>query len=114
MSAYSRGFLSAAANGNLIQITPTATPGTTVHTAVASTSQIDEVWLYATNTSASSVDVTVEWGGTGIANNIIITVPAKTTMPLIEAGNINNSQIIGVFAGTTNVVNVYGYVDQVR
>jgi len=37
----------------------------TVHTASATATDYDEVWLYAQNTDTTARKLTVEWGGTG-------------------------------------------------
>jgi hypothetical protein len=47
-----------------------------VHTAVAGTTAgvFDEIWIYAVNTSASSVKLTIEWGtATAADGNIEVT-----------------------------------------
>ena len=52
MATYSKQLLSGSTNGKGIKIANTST---TVHTAVAGTSDIDEIWLYAVNSSGSDV-----------------------------------------------------------
>lgn len=105
--------ISASTNGRYINITATATVGTLVHTAVTGTVRWDKVWLYAANTSASAVVVTVEWGGVGTANNIVVSVPGQSQANLVYGIPLQNGLVVGVFAGTTAVINVGGYVEQV-
>lgn len=45
--ALSKTKLSGATNGKQIKVVATATPGTTIHTAVAGTATWDEVWICA-------------------------------------------------------------------
>ena len=45
-----------------VKVAATATAGTDIHTASATATTIDEIWLYAVNSSASSVKLTIEWG----------------------------------------------------
>ena len=55
MATFSKQLLSGSTNGRPIAVSASATPGTIIHTSQSGTSGIDEVWLYATNTSTSSV-----------------------------------------------------------
>lgn len=115
MATYSRTGLSGSTNGKPIQIAATATLGTTVHTAVSSTSTWDVLTLFATNTSASSVQLTIEWGAAGTANNIIVQIPGQAgNFPIVSNGMIQNGLLVTAFAGTTNVINITGYVNTIR
>jgi hypothetical protein len=62
MATFSKRLLSGSTDGKAIKVVQTATAGTTIHTAVSGTSDIDEIWLYAVNSSASAVKLTLEWG----------------------------------------------------
>ena len=76
MPSYSKQLLSGSTNGRGILVAATATAGTLIHTAVSGTSSLDEVWLYAHNTSASAVKLTLEWGGVTSPNDLIeVTIP---------------------------------------
>ena len=116
MATFSKQLLSGSTNGKAIKVAATATPGTTIHTAVAGTSSIDEVWLYAINTSASAVKVTLQWGGTTSPDDeIAINVgPTGTGKVLIAAAiPIQNGLVIRAYAGTANVVTIVGYVNRI-
>lgn len=55
-----------------------------MHTAVSGTSNYDEIYLFAENTSASNVDLTVEFGGTTSPDDtVIVTIPAKSGPMLV-------------------------------
>lgn len=116
MATYTKQILSGSTNGKAIKVAATATPGTTIHTAVSGTSSIDEVWLYAHNTSSSVVKLTIEWGeATAPDGNIEINIGAEGTgMILIAPGiPLQNSLVIKAFAGTANVINIFGYVNRI-
>lgn len=116
MASYSKQLLSGSTNGKGIKVAATATAGTTIHTAVAGTSSIDEIWLYANNTSASAVKLTLEWGeATAPDGNIEITIGAEGTgMVLIAPGiPLQNGLVVKAFAATANVINIFGYVNRI-
>lgn len=116
MATYSKQLLSGSTNGKAIKVAATATPGTTIHTAVSGTSSIDEVWLYAHNTSAGAVKLTIEWGeATAPDGNIEINIGAEGTgMILIAPGiPLQNGLVIKAFAATANVINIFGYVNRI-
>ena len=114
MSTYAKALLSASTNGEQIQVAATSSPGTLVHTARAVTgSSFDEVWLWATNTSGSAVSITVEYGTTGAANQITVSIPSLSGLtPIIPGLILQNALTVKVFAVTTNVVNVSGFINQ--
>lgn len=115
MPTYSKQLLSGSTNGKQIKVAATATAGTLIHTAVSGTSSFDEIWLYAVNSSASSVKLTIEWGeATAPDGNIEITLPAESGYSLIVPGLLlQNSLTVRAFAGTTNVILVNGYVNRI-
>lgn len=114
MATYSKQLLSGSTNGQGIVVAATSTPGTQVHTAITSTSGFDEVWIYAVNTSASNVKLTIEYGNTSSTGNIELTVASESGLVLVSPGLIlNNSLSIKAFAATTNAVTLYGYVNRI-
>ena len=116
MPTYSKQLLSGSTNGRGIKVVATATAGTLIHTAVAGTSSEDEIWLYAHNTSASAVKLTLEWGGvTAPDDHIEINIGAEGTgMILVAPGLLlQNGLVVRAFAGTANVLNIFGYVNRI-
>lgn len=119
MPTYSKLHLSGSTGGQPIKISANASSGNLIHTTGISASVIDEVWLYATNTSASAVTLTVEYGGvTNPDNRIILSIPATSGLTLVLPGlTLSGTGSVGrevrVFAGTGSVVNVVGYVNRV-
>jgi len=108
------GHLSGSTDGAGVKIAATATAGTTLHTAVAATDQIDEVTIWLYNSHTAPVEVTFEIGGTTDPDNhLVLTVPADSGLYLaLDNFPIQNSKTIAAFADTTNVVIAYGRVLQ--
>lgn len=110
--------LSGAPTGNRgIKVAATATPGTTLHTAVAGTNQgnYDELWLWAYNSHTADVVLTIEFGGTTAPDdNIVVTAPYKAGLLLVVPGLVlQNGLVVKAFAGTTNVIVIQGFVNRV-
>ena len=116
MATFSKQLLSGSTNGKAIKVAATATAGTTIHTAVSGTSSIDEVWLYAHNTSSAAVKLTLEWGeATAPDGNIEVNIGAEGTGMILVAPGIplQNGLVVKAFAGTANVINIFGYVNRI-
>ncbi len=115
MATYTKAILSGSTDGKQILVTATTSAGTTIHTAVSGTTNIDEVWLYATNNDASAVNLTILWGGSTSPNDYIqMSIPSKTGLYLIVPGLIlQNSNVIKAFAGTGSVISISGWVNKI-
>ena len=118
MATFTKKILSGSTDGKSIKVVQTATAGTTIHTGSATASTLDEVWIYAVNSSASSVKLTIEWGeATAPDGNIEVTVLPEaglvTVIPgLLIKGNAT-PLVVKAFAGTTNVICINGFVNQI-
>ena len=112
MATFSKLKLSGSTDGKQIKVVATATAGTTIHTAHATA--LDEVWLWAVNSSTTAVKLTVEWGeATAPDGNIEVTVPGESGYLMVVPGLIlTNSLVVKAFAGTANVLLVNGYVNR--
>ena len=116
MATYSKHLLSGSTNGKNISVTGNATgSAVTVHTAISGTSNLDEIWLYATNTSAAAVVLTVEFGGTtDQADYIELDLAADSGMTLIIPGLLlQNSLLVKAWAASADVININGYVNRI-
>jgi hypothetical protein len=115
MATAVKRLLSSSTDGKAIKIAATATAGTAIHTAVAGTTPgtYDEVWLWAFNSSAAAVVLTVEFGGaTAPDQNIVISIPSKAGWTGVVPGLIlQNGATVAAFAATTNVITVSGFVN---
>jgi len=104
--------------GLAIKVAATATAGTAIHTASTTTTTIDEIWLYAVNTSTSSVKLTIEWGETTSPDgHIEVTVLPEaglvTIIPgLVMQGNAS-AKVVSAFAGTADVICIHGFVNRI-
>jgi len=115
MATYSKTILSGSTNGKGIQVT-NSSPGTTIHTAVAGTSDLDEIWLYAVNTGGADSKLTVEWGGTTNPDDYIeiAAVTTEAGLVLVAPGILlQNGLIVKAFSGGINTINIFGYVNRI-
>lgn len=119
MATYTKQVLSGSTDGKGILVAATATAGTTIHTGSTTATTLDEVWLYAVNTSASSVKLTIEWGETTAPNgNIELTVLPESGLVTIIPGLLIKGNatalVVRAFAGTANVLVVHGFVNRIE
>ena len=116
MATFSKSILSGSTDGKGIKVVQTATAGTTIHTGSTTAATLHEVWLYAVNSSASDVKLTIEWGeATAPDGNIEYTVKAENGLYLIVPGLILKGNatalVVKAFAATANVIVIHGYVN---
>ena len=113
MATFSKQLLSGSTSGKQIKVAATATAGTTIHTAHAT--DLDEIWIYAVNSSVSSVKLTIEYGeATAPDGNIEVTVLPEAGLVTIVPGLIlTGSLVVKAFAGTANVIMLSGYVNRI-
>jgi hypothetical protein len=121
MATFSKVLLSGGSQGKAIKVSATTSgsAGTTIHTTGASSTAIDEVWLYATNSSALGVVLTIQWGGvTAVDNEIKLTIPSNSGLTLVIPGLVltgtgSAGNVIAAYAGTANVITISGYVNRI-
>jgi hypothetical protein len=119
MATYSKQLLSASSQGQPIIVSATASTGNLIHTTNVSSTVIDEVWLYAYNSSASSTLLTIQQGGIISPNNDIkLSIPAQSGLTLVVPGLIltgtgSTGSSIYAYAATTSVITISGYVNRI-
>jgi hypothetical protein len=119
MATFTKVALSGSTQGKAIKVAATASSGTTIHATGTSASILDEVWLYAYNSSASAVVLTVQFGGTSTPDDDIkLTIPVASGLTLVVPGLIlsgtgSAANTVRAYAGTTNVITVSGYVNRI-
>ena len=118
MATFTKKILSGSTDGKAIKVVQTATAGTTIHTGSATATTLDEVWLYAVNSSASAVKLTLEWGGVSSPDDLIeLSVAAESGLVLVSSGLIIKGNatplVVKAFAATANVILIHGYVNQI-
>ena len=115
MATFSKQILSGGTTGKNIKVVATASAGTTIHTSVSGTSDLDEVWLYAMNTDSADRKLTIEYGGTTSPDDLTeITIGTEAGWVLVCPGLLlQNSLVIKAFAAAANVVVINGYVNRI-
>lgn len=116
MATYSRVLLSGSTNGRAIVLAATATPGTTFHTAIAGTTSFDEVYAWVNNVTNASSLLTIEWGGTGVANNVPfqLSIPAQSPpIPILTGQVMQNGLVIAGFSSVASALIITGYVNRI-
>jgi hypothetical protein len=118
MATFSKQILSGSTDGKSIKVAATSSAGTTIHTGSSTATTLDEIWIYAVNSSTSDVKLTVQWGGTTSPDDDIeFTVKAENGLYLIIPGLILKGNatplVVRAFAGTANVITLSGYVNRI-
>lgn len=118
MATFTKQTLSGSTDGKAIKVVATASSGTTIHTASTTTTTLDEVWLYAVNTSTSAVKLTIQWGGTTSPDDEIeMTISGESGLVLVVPGLILKGNatalVVRAFAATANVITISGYVNRI-
>lgn len=119
MATFTKTLLSSSSTGAPTTVVATASTGTTIHATGTSSTTIDEIWLYANNTSTSPVLLTVQFGGTGAVQHAKpITLAPQSGDVLIVAGlpltgTGAAASTVYAFAGTASVITISGYVNRI-
>ena len=119
MAVFTKQLLSGSTQGRAIKVAATASTGTTIHTTGTSSTIIDEVWLYAYNSSTGPVTLTIQYGGTtAVDNDIRLDIPPTSGLTLVVpglilTGNGTTGATVAAYAGTTNVITISGYVNRI-
>lgn len=118
MAVYSRVLLSGSTSGQPIPVAATATPGTLLHTAVAGSAAFDEIYLWASNVTAVTATLTVEWGGVADPASHIVkaySIAANSAPQAIAVGQaVNGGLAVRAFSGTASAINVTGFVNRIQ
>lgn len=119
MATFSKQLLSGSTEGKQIKVVATASSGTTIHATGTSATIIDEVWLYAYNSSGSPVTLTIQYGATATPDDDIkLSIPATSGLTLVVPGLIltgtgSAANTIRAYAGSANVIMISGYVNRI-
>ena len=113
MATYTKVKLSGSTDGKIIKVAATATLGTTIHAAHATS--LDEVWLYAVNSDSTARKLTIEFGGATSPDCLIEqTIQPESGLVLVVPGMLlTNSLVITAFCATANVVMIGGFVNRI-
>lgn len=119
MATFTKVALSGSTRGKPVKVAATGSTGTTIHATGTSATVIDEIWLYAYNSSTDNILLTVQYGGTtAVDNDIKITLPSQSGLTLIVPGLIltgdgSAANTVYAYAATTNVITISGYVNRI-
>jgi hypothetical protein len=115
MATMSKVILTGSTSGKNIKVVPTATAGTIIHTAIAGSSDIDEIWLWAQNSDTSNRKLTIEFGAVATPDDLIeVTVEAESGLALIIPGLLlNDGLVVRAWASAANVILINGYVNRI-
>jgi hypothetical protein len=118
MGTISKVLLSGSNQGKPISITATGSTGTTIHTTLSSSTIMDEVWLYATNVDSTQRTLTIELGGTGTTNEIIVGISPRSGLSIILPGTTisgdgSGGTIIRGYSSSGGTINIIGYVNRI-
>ena len=113
MATFSKVQFSGGTNGRNIKVVETSTPGTTIHTAHATS--LDEIWIWAVNSDSTDRKLTIEFGGTTAPDDLVEqTIPAESGLILVIPGiTLTNSTVVKAFAASANVILVNGHVNRI-
>ena len=105
--------LSGSTDGRMVKVVATATLGTTIHAAHATS--LDEIWLWAVNSDSTDRKLTIEFGGASSPDDLIeVTIPAEDGLYVVVPGLIlTNSLVVTAFCAAANVVMIVGFVNRI-
>lgn len=117
MPTFTKKILSASSDGEGIAVAATSSPGTTLHTGSSTATTIEEVWLYAANVGTSGVNLNIQLGGTGTEDLITVYIEPYIGLQPVVTGLVLKGnatpKVVRAYAGTTNVINIFGYVNEI-
>lgn len=117
MAQVAKRKLSGSTDGRQIKVAATGSPGTTIHTAVASVvpGTVDEIYLYAYNSDTVARLLTIQFGSTTSPDDDIkISIPSQVGLIAVVPGLIlQNGTIVRAYAAAANVVIVSGFVNAI-
>ena len=116
MPTMSKEILSASTNGKGIKVAATGTQGTLIHTATTggSNTDIDEVFIYASNPTSTQRLLTIEFGGATVPDDqIAVQVPAHTTMLVVPGLIMRAGLELRAFCSDNSSVTLHGFVNRI-
>jgi len=118
MPTYTKEIFSGSTDGRPILVAATSSAGTVIHTGPTVTTTLDEVWLYASNSTTAQRTLTIQWGGTTSPNDsITLFLPPQSGLTLVAPGLIIKGNatplVIRAFADSANQVSIVGYVNEI-
>jgi hypothetical protein len=119
MATFTKIKFSESTDGRPIKVAATSiASGTPIHAGSPTATTYDEIWLYAMNSSPSSVKLTVGWGGTTDPDDLIeLTVLAEAGLVTVAPGLLIKGNatplVVRAAAATANVITIHGFVNRI-
>lgn len=110
---YTKQILSGSVNGKQIPVAVSSSV-TEIHTAVAGTTDMDEIYLYVANNNSASVSCSILWGGDGVVDGTSFLVPPKNGRTLIMDGKLlQNGLVVKAFTLDYDGVVIDGFINRI-
>ena len=116
MATYSKQILSGSTSGRPIEVVATSSPGTTIHTVVASATADKEAHhLYAINSATTDRILSLEFGGTSTIDLLEMLITAQDGPILVSPGwpLTGTDQITRAFATATGGLAMGGFANRI-
>lgn len=117
MATYSALLLSGSTSGKPIPVAANASPGTVIHLGVAGTTAFDEVYISASNVTASAATLYIQWGGTTDPGDMLVknySIGANSgPVPVAMGQRINGAVTVLAFCTAASAINVTGWVNRI-
>lgn len=118
MASYSGAPLSGSTSGRPIPVAAVATPGTTIHTAVAGATAFDELYLWASNVTNAARTLTVEFGGVSDPGDHLVKAYSiaaySLPIPIALGQRLNGGVVVKAFSDGASAINITGYYNRVQ
>lgn len=112
--AYSINFLSASLSGEPIPLMATGSPGTIIHTSIAGSAQMDEIFLYANNTGNQFYPLVLQVACTSGSHAMTMMMATQDSPQLVLQGwPVNQSATVrGYSPSGSGLMIIGGYVQR--
>lgn len=118
MTTFVGKVLSGSTDGRPIPVAAAATPGTLIHTAVTGANNYDEIFMFASNVTATAATLTIEWGGVTDPGDHLqkaVSIPPNSyAIPVVTGQRLQNGLMVKAFSGTASALNITGFVNRAQ
>ena len=116
MATYTKLPLSGSSNGQNILVTATTSgSGVNIHTAVAGTSSLDEIYIYGYNDATASILLSLNWGSISESVSVCRTLigPQSGRTLVIDGKLLQNGLTITAYSSVANFVTIDGFINRI-
>ena len=119
MATYSKIPLSQSTNGRAVLVSLSSSPPVLIHRTDTTSTNVDEVWLYASNITNIDSTITLYWGGSA-ATDVIFTATVQAyaglviLVPgLILTGTGASSSAVYALCQQPSAIEITGYINKI-